>query len=466
MKRKIEEKLLEWKNDPHRKPLLLLGARQVGKTYIVKDVFGPQNFRKVIYVDFRVDAQSRRFVKNHPDAKSIIEYLSLKWETSIDENTLLFFDEIQEAVQILTAAKYFCQDFPLIPVVMTGSLVRVKLKQLESEHGSADGVRLDFEIEPKNQDGHNNFLFPVGKLDQIDLCPMTFDEFLFAAHPRLYEVVKKASDEKKPLEDETHNLAMECFFDYLQVGGMPEAVALFLETKSAMKAQQVSRRIANDYLADMGLYQLSSQAIFRSRMVYENIYAQLNKENKNYKIAEIEKGKRLRDYLTPFDWLSLSRLIYRSFALKERVSLPLCPDNESIFRIYLPDCGLFANQSGINLASFQESLKNNTLSGVFMENYVACELKARGIPLFFWKGKTSSEFEFILSIGNDIVPLDVKKNRGSLKSLSVYRQLNRYSYSLKVSQNRYGYDEVNKIETIPFYAFPFYLEALMRSGKL
>ncbi len=465
LKRTIEDQLLSWKADKHRKPLLIVGARQVGKTYTIKNVFGPQNFEKVIYVDFREDQQARKFVKNHPSAKMIIDYLSLKFETEINSNTLLFFDEIQEAVQILTAAKYLSQDFPDIPVIMTGSLVRVRLKQLETS-GEKNSITLDPEISPDNQDGHNNFLYPVGKLQQLNMYPMTFDEFLLNYKPKLYEFVKDSFDKKTALSQEIHQLALNAFYIYLQIGGMPESVSSFIETESILHSTQIIQRIYSDYLSDMGLYQISPQTIVRSRTVYENIYTQLNKENKNFKISEIEKGKRFRDYLTPFDWLSLARLIYKCNALKEHVTLPLMTDNESLFRVYLPDCGLFAIQSKMNQSSFQECLRNNTPSGIFMENYVAVELKARDVQLFYWKGKTSSEFEFILDLNNSIIPVDVKKNKGSLKSLEVFKTLNHYDYSIKISQNNYGYDEINKIETIPFYYLSFYLNELKQKSLL
>lgn len=464
MKRKLEEDLIKWKNDNSRKPLLITGARQVGKTYLIKEIFGPQNFQKMIYVDFREDRDIRKFVKNHPNAKEIINYLNLVYDTTIDKDTLLFFDEIQEAVQILTAAKYFCQNYPEIPVIMAGSLVRVKLKQLE--HDNDEKIVFDPEIDKENQDGNNNFFYPVGKIDQLDMYVMTFDEFLLNYKPSLYNAIKDSVEKGVTLQKEIHDLAMEAFYLYLQIGGLPESVSNYLETKSVQKCQSTIKRIYSDYLADMGLYQISTTAIVRSRMIFENIFEQLNKENKNFKISEIEKGKRFRDYLTPFDWLELSRLIYKSNLVKERVSLPLSSDNGSLFRVYLPDCGLFTYESKINLSSFLSSLKVNTLSGIFMENYVAEELTARNIPLLYWKGKTSSEFEFLITIGDEIVPVDVKKSRGNLGSLEVYKSMNHCSYSLKISANNYGYDENTGIETIPLYAVPFYLDKLKKNGEI
>lgn len=465
MRRNIEKSLLEWKNNPRRSPLLILGARQVGKTYAVETLFGPSSFEKVLKIDFRNDQACRRYVKNHPDAEKIIRFLENRFETEINENTLLFFDEAQEAVQILTAAKYFKQNFPQIPVIITGSLVRVKLKQLESENGG-ERIVLDPEIDPENQDGHNNFLYPVGCLQELNMYPLTFDEFLLAYRPTLYETVRNAFESKSPLEKEFHELAMESFYLYLQVGGMPDAVMAFLETSSSVKARSVLRGIFDSYLSDMGLYQLSSATIGRSRMIYENIFTQLNKENKNFKIADIEKGKRFRDYLNPFDWLVLARLVYKTNLAKERVVLPLSPENDSLFRVYLPDCGLFAYESKMNLNNFASSFEVNSFSGIFIENYVAEELSSREVELFYWKGKSSSEFEFLLNIDNKVVPLDAKKGRGSLDSLKVFQNFNPYYFAIKVSANRYGFDEERKILTLPFYFLPFYLDELKQQGRI
>lgn len=149
IRRKVEQRLNNWKESKNRKPLLIYGARQVEKTYLIKEVWGKENFVNLIYIDFRNDAESRKFVKNYPNPQKIVEHLSLRFNCVINENTLLFFDEIQEAIQILTAAKYFAQDYPYIPVIMTGSLVRVKLNELEKDNNLS--IRLDPEIERESR---------------------------------------------------------------------------------------------------------------------------------------------------------------------------------------------------------------------------------------------------------------------------------------------------------------------------
>jgi len=357
---------------------------------------------------------------------------------------------------LITALKYFCQDYREIPVIATGSMVRIRLKQIE------DGVlKKDPEIQEDTV-----FLFPVGKVDELNLYPMDFSEYLYVRNKTFYDFLKKSWKERKEISQEYHDLGMKYFFEYMLVGGMPEAVDIFIQTGSYQRALMTLRTIYSNYLNDMSLYQISSESLLRTRRVYENVYAQLSKENKNFKISLIEKGKRFRDYYNPLDWLREARVIYPSYQLKDHVTLPLKEDEESLFRIYLADCGLFSLQSGISPQSFLESnLSNNTLSGIFFENYVADELASHGIKLFYWKGKTSSELEFIIEHNGEIIPVDAKKNKGSLSSLNKYRENNAYGMSVKISQNHYGYSEQNHLLTIPYYYVSFWLDELTESSE-
>lgn len=160
----------------------------------------------------------------------------------------------------------------------------------------------------------------------------------------------------------------------------------------------------------------------------------------------------------PLDWLEAGNIVYKSYQIKEYVSYPLSNEESSLFRIYLSDIGYFSLQSGIGAENFLVSTKDNTLSGIFFENFVACELKSRGIDLFYWKGKTSSELEFIIPNAGKIIPIDVKKNKGNLKSLEVYRTNNKNDLAIKISQNKYGYNADKKLLTLPFYFLGFYLD--------
>lgn len=455
MERNAYQHLLNWLNDENRKPLIIYGQRQVGKTYLIKDMFAKNEFKKYIYIDFKEDNEIRKFIKNNVNADKIIQYLSLVKQIDIDSDTLIIFDEVQECMPALTSLKYFCQNNKEIPVIATGSMVRIKIQAPEGNK-----FVTDLEIDPNNQDNTNSYMFPLGKVDEYIMHPLTFDEYLKASNKHLYDFVKEGYENKKAFSDEEHNLIMRQFYDYMIVGGMPEVVDTFLNTKSYLNARRTLKTIYDNYLNDMSLYQISNQTIMRTRKVFDNIYLQLNKENKNFKIASLEKGKRYRDYENPLSWLSLAGLVLESHMVKEKVTCPLSPDEEFLFRIYLPDTGLFAMQSMIAPETFIDSSKQNTLAGIFIENFAACELVARDFKLFYWKGKTSSELEFLIQDSGTIIPMDCKKNKGSLDSLYKYREHNSNNLAIKVSSNKYGYDERTKLLTLPFYYLSFYLEEI------
>lgn len=441
MERNALQKLTDWKNDRNRKPLIVWGARQVGKTYLVKDLFAEKYFRdSYIYIDCKIEDEVREFCSETANAGKIIEYLSLLKGKRIDENTLLIFDEVQECPNIISSLKYFCQDFGQIPVIATGSMVRIKIRRETNKRGSK---------------GNGRFLFPVGKINQMTICPMTFDEFLMNSNKMLYGAVKKAYESRTPLDTKIHELAMEQVYKYLLVGGMPEAAKTYIDSEDLLESREVLKVLYDNYLSDMELYQASREAVLRSRALFQNIYKELNKESKNFSPGLIEKKSKTRDFETAVQWLTMARIVNRSFQLKEHITVPLMPDSESNFRLFLGDIGMFAYQSGINAASFISSERENTLSGIFFENFVANELIAKEHKLFYWRGKASAEIEFIVESDNRLYPIDVKKGRGTLNSLEKFSNHNKFACAIKVSKNNYGYNEDQKLLTVPFYFVPF-----------
>lgn len=434
MKRLALNEIINWQNKYNRKPLFIFGARQVGKTYLVKKLFADKYYKNsYIYVDFKKDEEISNYFSKTVDSSKLIEYLQQKMGRKINKDVLIIFDEIQECLPAITSLKYFCQDHPEIPVIATGSMVRIKLKRKER------GV--------KNK---TNF-FPVGKIDQINLYPMNFEEFLLNANEILYERINEAYIKKNSLDQITHELAMEYLYTYLLVGGMPECVDVYLHTKSLFESQLTARTLYDNYLSDMELYQASPESIVRAKLLFDNIYTQLNKENKNIKFSMLEKNTRERDFKSPVDWLITANLLLKSRSIKESVSFPLISNNDSLYRLYMLDSGLFAKQSNIDMTTFYDKDKRNELSGIFFENYVAAELNAKGIPLFYWKGKNDAEFEFLVMSKNRIIPIDVKKNKGVLNSLEKYKYHNKCDLAIKISKNNYGYDESKGILTIPLY---------------
>ena len=433
MERRSLKDLVEWNESINRKPLIVWGARQVGKTYLIKDIFAERYYHgKYIYIDCAQESEFCRYCETHNKASEIIEYLSLYKGVTIDSSTLLIFDEVQECLPVITLLKYMCQDYHEIPIIATGSMVRIRIKR--KKRGS-------------NQKG---FLFPVGKIDEMTLYPMSFGEYLYNRNRLMYDKVVECYRGKIPMENSIHLLAMDMFYEYLLIGGMPESVSAYLETNNLNESRKVLKALYSNYLSDMDLYQASPESIIRARAIFSNICAFLNRESENFSPSIIEKGLRNRDMRSPIDWLKEAHIIYISNKIEGHITFPLI-DSNSTFRIFLADMGMFSYQSGINPVRFITGDGRDSLSGIFYENYAATEFGSRGIPLFYWRGKGNSEFEFILEDGGFAIPVDVKRKKGSMNSLGRFRDNNRFKYAVKVSRNNYGFDENTGTLTIPFY---------------
>lgn len=429
MERLSLNSLENWFNSKLRKPLIVWGARQVGKSHLIEELFLKPKFGKnYLYIDLIKNDEDRTFFSTTTDPKKYLSYIELKYQRKISNDFPLVFDEVQKCPQVLTSLKYFCVDFPEIPIIVTGSLVRISLKEQSDD-----------------------FLFPVGKVNEMFMFPMTFEEFLINKNSKLYDLIVNSYKTKTALDDIAHSLAIDTLFEYLSLGGMPEVLKTYFETNSFLDAYKVRKDIYNNYIADMDTYNISNENVLKTRAVYKNIYSQLNKENKNFKISYVEKGKSNRDYFNAYQWLILSNVVYKSSKLKEKVPLPLVEDNNSLFRMYLSDVGLFGHQSGINSSYFFNKIAYSNISGIFFENYVACELVAHGIPLFYWCGKNEYEFEFVVENQGIAVPIDVKKKSGSLNSLKEFRNHNKKGLAIKISQNKLGFDKDNLLLTIPLY---------------
>ena len=451
MERTALQKLTDWDSNKRKKPLIVWGARQVGKTYLILELFAKKYYpNRYVYVDCKKEDEIRAFCSGTANAEKIIEYISLRKGQQLNEQTLLIFDEVQECPNILSSLKYFCQDYREIPVIATGSMVRIKLQRETHKRGARD---------------NDKFLFPVGKINQMTVYPMTFDEFLMNSNQMLFDAVQNAYERRQPLERQIHELAMEHVYKYLLVGGMPEAVEAYIDGGSLLESREILKVLYDNYLADMELYQASQESVLRSRALFQNIYRELNRESKNFSPGLIEEKSKTRDYATSIQWLTMAHVVNQSFQLKEHVTMPLMPDSDSSFRLFLGDIGMFSYQSGINAASFVSSERENTLSGIFFENFVANELIAKEHKLFYWRGKSSAELEFIVESDNRLYPIDVKKGRGTLNSLEKFSNHNKFEYAIKVSKNNYGYDRDQKLLTIPLYFIPFVAKDLA-DGKM
>lgn len=448
MERSYLEKLIEWSKDKDRKPMLVLGARQVGKSYLIEELFAKQLYKgKYLRIDLSDEPEFVEFALDNPSLSRVLEYIQIHYDFVPDENHLLVFDEAQECLPIIKMMKHFCEKRRDIPLIVSGSLVRIKLnRQTHKRGGYAD----------------KSFLFPVGKINQLTIYPMTFNEFLINYKKPTYDYLLDHFLSRKEIPDDIHEELMDIFNDYLFVGGMPEVVYTFIKNKDNKliayeKTYEKTKEIYTDYLADMELYQASQESILKSRLVYRNIYSQLNKENKNFKCSQINSKYKTRDVTTPIEWLVTANVVNKSYLLKEHITSPLIESEESLYRLYLADMGAFTFQSGLNARSFVMD-KKNSLSGIFYENYISTELVSHDFKLFYWKGKRDFEFEFILDLNGRIIPIDAKKSKGSLDSINEFRSRNTNDIVIKVSKNKYGFDEKNKILTLPYYYFSLFLD--------
>ena len=447
MERLALSNLIEWNNGKRKKPLMVYGARQAGKTYLIKDIFAERYYKgKYIYINLKFNNDIKNFINGEGDyknptsnAQEIIDHISLRENKIIDSNTLLILDEIQEAMPAITALKDFKENHPDIPVIASGSLVRIKIKRTS-----------------KNK--NNKFFYPVGSIDELTIYPMNFEEFIMNSNQVLYQKIVNSYKAKTPLDTFTHNLAIEYLRNYLLVGSFPENIEIFLETKSHVSSRKNLVTMYNDYLNDIDLYEVTADTTLRTRNLFKNIYMEINRPHADFKPSLIEEGSKTRDYYNPMKLLELGGIVHINKRLKGHITLPLKEDKGSNYRIYFMDTGFLAYQSGINMADYLKPI--NTNMGVFFENYIACELASYNIDLFYWKGKDDYEFEFIVKDHGQIVPIDVKKKKGPLGSMDNFKNHNSCHRFVKVSENNYGYDEKTGLLTIPLYSFFMFAKEL------
>jgi hypothetical protein len=381
--------------------------------------------------------------------QKVLDYIYIHYDFIPSSKNLLIIVEAQECLPLIKMMKHFCEKRRDILLIVSGSLVRIKINRLTHKKGGF---------------ASKQFLFPVGKINQLMIYSLTFDEFLMNYKENMYKYLLSCYQNKKDINKQIHEELMEIFNDYLFIGGMPEVCSTFIKyqedkIKAYIKVVDKLKEIYQDYLSDMELYQASPESIIRSRLIFNNIYSQLNKENKNFKCSQIENKLKNRDLISPLGWLSTSNIVNKSSLLKEIVTTPLIESDESLYRLYLSDMGLFTYQSGLNAKVFITN-KNSSLSGIYYENYIATELVARDFKLFYWKGKRNSELEFIIDVGSRIIPIDAKKNKGSLNSINEFRNQYKKDIVIKVSNNHYGYNSENQILTIPYYYFSFFLDEI------
>jgi uncharacterized protein len=423
MKRALYENLIEWKLSQKRKPLLLQGARQVGKTWLINE-FGKNEYKHYIYLNFEQTPNLKTLFTNDLSPQKIIENIGLFLGKKINqENTLICFDEIQNCQEALTSLKYFQEQAPEFHVIAAGSLLGVSLGKTSS--------------------------FPVGKVNFLTLYPLSFTEYLEAVGEQL--LVEKATI-LETLPELLHEKMLELLKMYFFLGGMPEVVVDYIQNKDIKAARKIQNDILKAYQRDFSKYSDPSQALKVSE-IWQSVPFQLAKENKKFLYNDVKNNARASTYQQSIDWLKNAGLIHVVYQIRA-AKLPISGYADySKFKLYILDTGLLGAM--LNLSS-DIILKPNELfseyNGAFVENYTCLELlKTVEQDLFYWSSEREAEVDFVFQWNNDIYPLEVKSgmNRNT-KSLRVYAEKYQPRLLLRTSPRNF----VNQEEfiNIPLYS--------------
>jgi predicted AAA+ superfamily ATPase len=424
MERKAEKKLLIWKDSPSRKPLLVTGARQVGKTWLMKK-FGANSFENMLYVNFEKEIPLRTLFEQDYQPTRIVKVLETYFNQSvISGKTLLIFDEIQEAKGAITSLKYFREELPEQHLIGAGSLLGIAMK--------------------------NQTSFPVGQVEFLNLCPMDFDEFLRATeNQRLAELIFQNDWQ---LLENLNTKVIELLKTYYYVGGMPEAVLTYSINQNLQEVRSIQDSILQAYEQDFSKH-APLEIIPRIRMIWNGLVGQLSKENKKFVYGLIREGARAKDFEMAINWLSdygLIHLVHRT----KKANFPLAAYSDlQAFKIYALDVGLLAAMGNINSRTLIEKEQLFTeFKGALTEQFVLQEFKSEGMKqIYYWANDTgSAEVDFLLEFENKILPIEVKASENlqskSLKTFSSkYPDIHCFRTSLSNFRNE------NWMTNIPLY---------------
>ena len=448
MKRRLEQDLKKWKDNPMRKPLLLLGARQVGKTWLMRH-FGDENYKDVVYIRFDRNERMRRiFETSNYDMKELL--LLMQAETNINikpGDTLIILDEIQDCPAALTSLKYFCEDLPDYHVMAAGSLLGVK-----QHHGTG---------------------FPVGKVNTMILYPLTFREFMTALeHPHDIDFIELQKWESVKLISDrlTHLLKL-----YYYIGGMPEVVNTYLQTKDFSAVRSAQNEILSNYANDFSKH-VPAMLAAKLSLLWESIPHQLAKENKRFIYKEVDNKMRARDLESAMDWLFRAGLIYRVDRINEP-SLPIGAYRDGAFKLYFLDVGLLGAKCELEVSTILEkSAIFKEFKGALTEQFVQQELRAESqISPHYWQSDTfRAEVDFVIQTSMNVVPIEVKAEHNTkAKSLLNYCRKYKPVLAVRISMNDFSENNLETSETtnitlldIPLYAtfmlLPICKEALLK----
>lgn len=427
MYRKIMSYLETWQESMHRKPLILQGTRQVGKTYSVLE-FGRTHYDNVAYFNFETNPKLNETFEENISPDYLIPILShIAGQTIVKEKTLIVFDEVQLCERALTSLKYFCEDAPDYHIIVAGSLLGVAVNRAK-------------------------FSFPVGKVEMKTLYPMDMEEFMLAlGEDNLVSQIKESFVSDKPLPSALHDAAMQLYRQYLVVGGMPECVMQYAETKDFILVRHTQDTILASYLNDMSKYNNLNE-IKKTRLAYDNITVQLSKKNTRFQYKLIKKGGRASEFENAIEWLNLSGIVSQVYKV-EQIKKPLenYRDIDS-FKIYVSDMGLLCAKKDVSANAILYMVDElNDFKGGMTENYVNVQLLINGYNTYYWQSERGAEIDFVIQREGKLIPIEVKSaDNTRAKSLKVYMDTFKPEYAIKLSSKNFGYEDNKKI--VPMYA--------------
>ena len=433
MKRKLLENLIEWKNRKAHKPLILEGARQVGKTWLMRE-FGKTQYKKVAYINFDRNLKMRETFETDLDTKRLITAIGLDAEFKITpEDTLIIFDEIQECPRAITSLKYFNEDAPEYDIIAAGSLLGVA-------HHTGTG-------------------FPVGKVEFLRLYPLSFMEFLEAMDKEQYvELIEKQDFEMiKIFSNKFEDLLKQ----YCYIGGMPEVVQNFVNNGDFNQVRTIQKRILAAYERDFSKH-IPANTVEKARMLWNSIPTQLAKENKKFIYNAIKKGSRAKEFETALTWLRNNGLVYQVHKIT-KPGLPISAYADlDAFKLFVLDVGLLGALSGLEAKTilgkyeiFQE------FKGAIAEQYVLQQFKTiDDMPIYYWTNETSrSEVDFIIQRESKVIPVEVKAAT-NLKARSLKIYMEQFKPKLAVRTSLADYKKTENLVDIPLYAIEIIKEEL------
>ena len=427
MYRKIMEYLEKWKASEHRKPLILQGARQVGKTYSILE-FGRTHYENVAYFNFETNPKLNDTFAEDISPNYLVPILShIADQTIVREKTLIVFDEVQLCERALTSLKYFCENAPEYHIIVAGSLLGVAVNRAK-------------------------FSFPVGKVDMKTMYPLDMEEFMLACGEHdLVERIRNCFHTDTPMPAALHDAAMQRYRQYLVVGGMPECVFQFVETQDYILVRHTQDTILASYLNDMSKYNNLNE-IKKTRLCYDNITVQLSKKNTRFQYKLIKKGGRAAEFENAIEWLTLSGIVSQVYRL-DKVKKPLENYRDiDAFKIYVSDLGLLCAKKDLAVNDVLYMVEEiNDFKGGMAENYANVQLSINGYRTYYWESERGAEVDFVIQREGHIIPVEVKSaDNTRAKSLKVYMETYRPAYAIKLTAKNFGFEDGKK--SVPLYA--------------